>query len=297
MYKLVGPICIVFTLAACATATPFATNGGTQQNALIEGDAGVMASIPTPGSYAFLEAINGKQVNGSDSKALVPSGKYTFNVDCEFHNGSELIQGNQNITFAAEAGHIYKFSVNPSEQSVSGHSFLTKIFGNEIDTCKPFAYDATAGSGPYPETVHIVPPYEPSNWKGSGKAYGGHSVQDWILEGEDKDNWSQMVEIEYWSKLMFPESADQLLHARIATAEKQCPGTQLTVMSETNNDVYFELDDANCAASKIRAQLSRFMVSQYGVYEVSYLSTQTITDADRTAWLKTLHNANTMTRH
>ncbi|HKT31510.1 MAG TPA: hypothetical protein VJS89_03315 [Gammaproteobacteria bacterium] len=296
--KLFFLSCLALLIAACATATPFAISGGAQQNATIEGDSGFFEGMPTPGGYAFLEAINGKNISSSASSAMVPPGTYKVSVECEIHAGSQFIQGSQTITFTVEAGHIYKFAVDPAEQKVSGHSVMTKIFGDEVEVCKPFVYDATGGAGPYPETAHVTnPPGAGSDWNGSGKAYGGHFIQDWVPKLQSEDHWNEMLEIEYWSKLMFPETADQLFHARIDSAEKQCPGIHLTVLSETSDDVYFILENSSCAASPVREQLARFMTGHYGVYEVSYLSINPITDADKTAWLQALHNANTITQH
>ena len=297
--KLLILSCLALLIAACATATPFAITGGPEQNAIIQGDSGFFEGMPTPDGYAFLEAINGKSVGGSDSSALVPPGKYTVKIDCEIHNGSVLLQGSQDITFTVEAGHTYKFDVDPSHETISGHSFFAKMFNNEgANSCGPFAYDATDGASPYPETVHVVnPPNTGSHWKGSGKAYGGHSIQDWVPELQDEDNWNEMLEIEYWSKLMFPQTADDFFHSRIASAMKQCPGIQITVLSESDNDVSFQLENPGCALNKVHTQLSRFMTGKYGVYEVSYLSVNPVSDANKSAWLQALHNANTVIRH
>lgn len=287
---------LALLIAACATATPFTTVGGQQDNALVEGDSGFFSAVPTPGSYAFLEAINGKKIAGSASKALIPPGTYTFKVACQIDFGP-LVLGGGDVTFAAKVGRVYKFAADPTTQEVTGHGFLTKIFGSQVNTCKPFAYDATDGKGPYPESVHLVPAYAPSNWVGHGKAYAGHSIADWLPKGQSESDWTQMVEIEYWSSVMFPETVDQLFQARIDSADKQCPGIQLTVLSKTYEDIYFELEDASCTGNPVRFQLSRFMTGQYGVYEVSYLSTGTITDSEKAAWLQALHNTTTVIQH
>lgn len=237
----------------------------------------MLGFLPVNTADAFLERINGKNIGASESKALLPPGIYTFSVDCQINAGPFMYMGSQKLTFPVAAGHIYKFSVEPGEKN---------------GTCSTFAYDATGGIGPYPETVHFIPPYDRSDWKASGKAYAGHSIQDWFLNGEDDSHWDQMIEIEYWSRLMYPETADQRYHERVSNAEKQCPGTQLTQMSESTNDIIFELQNTRCVASKVRAQLSRFMTGKYGIYEVSYLSSNPVTQEEIAAWLKVLQNAN-----
>lgn len=299
MYKLTLTVVVVSILTACATATPFSISGGSQQNAIIKGDSGFFSGIPTPGSYAFLETINGKSIGGSDSSALVPPGTYAVKVDCEIHNGSIFLQGSRIITFTVEPGHTYEFAVDPSHETISGHSFFTKMFNNEgANSCKPFAYDATGGTGPYPETVHVVnPPNAGAQWNGSGQAYGGHSIQDWVPKLQSANHWNEMIEIEYWSRLMYPKTADALFHSRVASAVKQCPGTQLTVLTESTDQVIFEMAAPTCAANKVRTQLSRFMTGEYGIYEISYLSINPLNDADRTAWLQALQNAKTVIRH
>ena len=293
---------VTLLLVACATAQPFQLSGDQQDNALVVGDSGGLSWLPGNHNLVFIESINGKKLGASESQVLLPPDNYTFNVNCEIDMvlfGTQTYYGAQTLTFKVEAGHTYKFIADLSKNTVSGNSFFAKIFNNEkVNSCTAFAYDATGGVGPYPETVHVVnPPNDGSQWKGSGRAYGGHSVQDWIPELQDEKTWNEMLEIEYWSKLMFPQTADELFHSRIASAMKQCPGTQLTVLSESDNDISFELEGGSCVGSPVRSQISRFMTGQYGVYEVSYLSINPISDANKSAWLQALHNDNTVIRH
>ncbi len=291
----------ILVLAACATAQPFQVSGGPQNNALVEGDSGAMSWLPGGHNLVFIESINGKKIGASESQVLLPPGKYTFGLQCEIDFivfGTQTFMGNQNLAFNVEAGHTYKFMAELAKQTVQGNSIFAKTYNDEkANSCIAFVYDATGSKGPYPETVHVVPPHDPSGWKGSGKAYAGHSIQDWLLNGEDENHWNQMIEIEFWSNLMYPESADQLYHARIADAEKQCPGTQSTRISESTNDFIFELQNSGCAASAARFQLSRFMTGKYGVYEVSYLSSNPVTEGEIAAWLKVLQNANIVLQH
>lgn len=291
---------LALLIAACATATPFTTQGGAQDNALVEGDSGALGWLPGNHNLVYIESINAKKLGSSDSKVLLPPGKYTFGLECEIDLvafGTQMYGGTQNLTFTVSPGHTYKFLADLAKNTRPGNSYFTKIYNDEkVNSCKSFVYDATGGAGPYPETVHVLPP-DGAQWKGDGQASGGHSIQDWVPKQQNEDHWNEMLEIEYWSKLMFPESANQLFHARIDSAEKQCPGTQLTVLSETNNEIYFELESPSCTASPLRAQLTRFMTGQYGVYEVSYLSVNPIAAADKTAWLQALHNATTVTQH
>lgn len=293
---------ITLLLAACATAQPFQVSGGQQGNALVEGDSGALSWLPGNHNLVSIETVNGKKVGASESQVLLPPGKYTFNLHCEIDTtmfGTQFYPGDQNLALDVEAGHIYKFIAELAHHTRSGDSFSTKMYNNEqFNSCTAFAYDATGGVGPYPETVHVVNPSNAgSQWKGNGKAYGGHSIQDWVPELQDGNNWNEMLEIEYWSKLMFPQTADELFHSRIASAMKQCPGTKLTVISENDNDISFELENPGCTANKVHTQLSRFMTGQYGVYEVGYLSVNPITATDKTAWLQALNNATTVIQH
>ncbi|MGH8306721.1 MAG: hypothetical protein ACRER0_00455 [Gammaproteobacteria bacterium] len=300
-YKLFILSCLALLLAACATAVPFTTAGGPQSNALVEGDSGAFGWLPGNHNLVYIEAINGKKIGASESQVLIPPGEYTFHVQCQIDMvlfGTQMYMGAQDLTFKVEAGHIYKFIADLSKNTKPGNSFFTKMYNNEkLNSCSSFVYDATGGAGPYPESVHAVPPDNSLQWTASGRGYGGHFIQDWLPKGQSESNWSQMLEIEYWSKLMFPQTADELFHSRITSATKQCPGTQLTVLSETYNEVYFELEVPSCTENPVRLQLSRFMTGQYGVYEVSYLSVKPISDTDKAAWLQALHNANTVIKH
>lgn len=293
---------VTVLLVACATAQPFQVTGGQPDNALVEGDSGALSWLPGNHNLVSIEAVNGKKMGASESQVLLPPGKYTFNLHCEIDAamfGAQFYPGDQNLTFNVEAGHIYKFIAELAHHTRSGDSYFTKMYNDEkVNSCSAFAYDATGGVGPYPETVHVVYPSNTgSQWKGSGRAYAGHSIQDWVPGLQDENNWNEMLEIEYWSKLMFPQTVDELFHSRIASAMKQCPGIQLIVLSESNNDVSFELENPGCAVNKVHTQLSRFMTGQYGLYEVSYLSVNPVSDADKSAWLQSLHGANTVIRH
>ncbi|MGA9855663.1 MAG: hypothetical protein WBR29_10340 [Gammaproteobacteria bacterium] len=288
-------------LVACATAEPFQVNGGQQNNALIEGDSGAFSWLPVNHNLVFIEAVDGKKMGASESQVLLPPGEYTFSLKCDINLAMWGIQENygfQNVKFKVEAGHIYKFTAGLANNTVPGDSYSGKMDNSEkFNSCKSFAYDATGGVGPYPETVHVVPPDNDLKWVGSGNANGGHSIQDWLPKDQSANNWNQMIEIEYWSNLMFPGSIDQFFHLLIESAKKQCPGTQMSLISENADDVYFELENSNCASSKVRTQISRFMAGKYGVYEVSYLSSNPVTGSDKDAWLQALRNAATVTQH
>lgn len=274
--------CTAILLCACATATPFRLTGGQKDNALIEGDSGMLNTMPVPGSFAFLEKINGKDLNASQSDALIPPGKYTIGVDCQIHAGTLFLQDHQDITFSVLAGHVYKFQTNIEDRN-SG--------------CNTFPYDATGGAGPYPETVHIDPPANDNQWKGSGKAYGGHSIQDWVPNGQNQDHWTRMIEIEYWSNLVFPQSADEFFESQVIKATQTCPDLKTSITSEKKDDVIYRFDNNDCKSSDIRAQIGRFMTGKYGVYEVTYMSKLPIADTSWKDWLQSLENAHLVEQH
>lgn len=259
-------------LAGCTTANSY---GGAQaDNALIRGSSALSFLAPA-GNSASIQAVNGTPLKASESAVRLPPGHYTFSVSCM---ASGLLgatyTGRQDIAFDAEAGRVYQFDADPPE---SGSS-----------ECAPYVYDATGGRDAYDETADIhLAGDDAKNWHSSSAgAHAGHTLSDVVPRGQSHDHWQQMIEIESWIKPMYAGTADSFFQKQKANALNNCPGTQVTVVTSTPDDVAYELQaPANCA---VRSQVGRFLTGKFGIYHTVFISRTPLDDVSMSQWLKTM---------
>lgn len=270
---------LILALAACATATPLPVTGGQQDNALVKGTAALSFMANT--SAADIEAVDGIALKSSESSALVPPGHHSFSVQCTTPALFGAMNfGKATLAFDAEAGHIYQFDSDGPQ-------------GDSKD-CAPYVYDATGGRGAYSESVNLpLSKEDAANWhRVQGGARGGHTVVDSVPRDQSGKDWQQMVEIESWTKLMFPGTADSFFQQQVANARKTCPDVRVSVSSENANDVIYGFDiPASCAGTDVRSQLGRFQTGQLGIYHATLISRVPLSDADKAKWMKLLETS------
>jgi len=259
-------------LAGCTTENSY---GGAQpDNALIRGSSPLSFLAPK-GNSASLQAVNGTEVKASQSAIRLPAGHYSFTVSCM---ASGLLgatyTGRKDLAFDVEAGHVYQLDADGPE--------------GDSDQCAPFVYDATAGREAYDETADVHMDADAGkNWHSSGAhAHAGHAIADAVPRSESRDHWQQMIEIETWLKPMYAGTADSFFQQQKTNALASCPGTQVTVVSSTPDDVTYELQaPAGCA---VRSQVGRFLTGKFGIYQAVYISRAPLDDAATSQWLKTI---------
>jgi hypothetical protein len=277
--RFIIPIGFAILLGACATATPFKVSGGQQNNALIKGTAALSFLLPQKNT-ADIEAVNGKAIGASEASVILPPGSYTFTVHCQASGffGSTYF-GKRDLTFAVEAAHEYQFESDPP-------------LGDSKE-CDPYVYDSTGARSAYSETIDIpLSVSEKNQWHSlSAGAHAGHTVVDLIPKGQSGNNWQQMIEIESWTKLMFPGTAHDFFQQQAANARKNCPNTRVNVLSESATDVTYEFETgSDCTGTDVRSQFGRFLTGKYGTYHAVFISRIQIPDTDKTKWLAALHS-------
>lgn len=270
--RLAVPGLGMLALAGCMTENSY---GGAQPDtALIRGSSPLSFLAPK-GNSASIQAVNGTAVSASQAAVRLPPGHYTFSVSCMAQGllGANY-WGKQNITFDAEAGHVYQLDADGPESG--------------SDQCAPFVYDATGGRDAYDETAHIhMDGGDAKNWHSlDAGAHAGHTIADVVPRGQSSKDWQQMIEIESWLKPMYAGTADSFFQQQKTNALNSCPGTQVTVVTPTPDDVTYELQaPAGCA---VRSQVGRFLTGKYGIYHAVYISRAPLDDAATSQWLKTM---------
>lgn len=266
-------VCGVLALTGCATANPFPVTGGEQENAVIDAHAG-LSFLVNNGNSVYVRSVNGVKVGENFSSVMLPPEKYTLDVVCE--SASMGLYGEAKLTIAALAGHHYELDFDS---------------GPGGKQCQPYVYDSTGGHGPYSETAHLpLSKEETAKWdrlRSSPRA--GHAVVDWIPRSQSDDDWLQMIEVESWTTLMFPGTADAFFQQQVANARKTCADTQVTVNSESADEVTYEFEvPASCSGTQVRSQFGRFLTGTFGIYHAVLISRTPVQDPDRTKWINTL---------
>lgn len=267
-------VCGVLALTGCATANPFPVTGGEQENAVVDAHAG-LSFLVNNGNSVYIRSVNGVAVGENFSSVMLPPEKYTLDVVCESPSVGQYGEGK--LTISVQAGRHYELDFDSAPDGKH---------------CQPFVYDSTGGRGAYSETAHVpLSKEETANWdRLRSNPHAGHAVVDWIPRSQSDDDWLQMLEVESWTKLMFPGTADAFFQQQAANARKACADIQVTVNSESADDVTYEFETpASCSGTQVRSQFGRFLTGQFGIYHAAFISRTPVQDPDRAKWINTLH--------
>ncbi len=295
------PGCLL--LAGCALSGPVPVTPGT--NAVVEATSAVSNAL-SQSNHVTMESVNGKPVGMTESTLELPPGQYAIDAECTaYDDAGDVFSGKGTIDAPLQAGHRYVFTTEDPTKRSLGESFwvlthsgpfkkpsqLEGFLMSLSDDCAPFLYDATSDRNPYPEQVTLVPPTLDKGWKSiADDRHAGHWLVDEIPMDESVTDSKTVMETEYWSKLMYPKSADALFKERMQAIKKTCPDVQLTVSTETDDTVDYDLEITGCASTSVKSELGHYLSGQYGVHRAAVLSRETLTEPDKAAWAQSLKN-------
>jgi hypothetical protein len=142
----------------------------------------------------------------------------------------------------------------------------------------------------------------PKGWKVRTHAEN-HKTQsvviDMIPEGDDKDNWTQLIYMQSGATPRSVHSPEEMLNALKAQEEKDCPG--LTEWSEITRDTYsitYSRHKQPCGKNPEEMHLSKILVGKRTVYLVSYIQkAKEFSPEDRETWLKYLGEITFINKH
>lgn len=283
-------VAVLAAVAACHDTKPDATPAAPATTAVIK-----VASSPSGGGVTVM--MDGSPVLIHDGADIAP-GRHSFSVTCYVvytrpalvMDVKETLTGHGSFNLDAQAGHEYTFDTDTPELRSDG--------------CQPYLAETTGDRDLYSETL-LFKPDESTYGKWHDFAsleYDAHQEKDRLPADEyraqlrhigtlapavahARGGWAHMLETETWEKLSYPDSAEARFQGLSAAVKAACPGSQVTALSESVDDVTYDLEiGADCAAGNGRSQLGRFMTGRYEILGIALIARVPLSQAEKDTW-------------
>lgn len=306
--RLIAAAGLLPLLAACATATPYPLPNGPADAGLVQGTSLTDFLAHVAENTTSIEEVDDKPLKATENSVILPPGHHSFKVRCTAtdqvpsstspgQTDTESYSGTWNLAFDVEAGHQYQFASDPP---ASG-------FGD----CVAYVYDSTSGRGPNSEIATVTldgKQYSPIMFlKLDSETIQGYTRAVVLVDGSylgtlwdslfvrgkegyfSGGGWQQLADFTSWTKLTFTEDADGQFQVLLEDIKQECPGIQVTVISESPDDVTYEFEEASkCVYRSGLSQMGRFLTGPLAVHHVELSSAATLQAADKARWIQAL---------
>ena len=139
------------------------------------------------------------------------------------------------------------------------------------------------------ETIAV--PAEQSSWQ---LAYGINrqraTMKEFVAPGETLSNWSRMLTIQFLEGER--ASPRQVVERARKNMQAECPGAELTVISEDALSVTYEWWTGTCTRETSQHEVARLIRGNDGVHRVAYVrKVPRLETQEREKWLQILSEA------
>ena len=120
------------------------------------------------------------------------------------------------------------------------------------------------------------------------------TVVKFVPEGQDVNNWKEMVTIRHLGSLGRTKTTpQQLLDAWKSLREAECPGaTEFTVIAQNETSILFESQDQACRERPARHEIQRYLFGRRDLFALQYAAKeQQMAPETRARWIKTFSDA------
>jgi hypothetical protein len=149
---------------------------------------------------------------------------------------------------------------------------------------------SAAGATPKDKNEELNFQMEPG-WKVGNFAEGPNhsSITEYIREGDDINNWSELVTIQSVRKSRgAPSSPDEMLKVLKAMREKECPSsTEWNVIDKNENSILFEWQAKPCLGWPEQHELEKIIDGKHSRFLLHYAAkVYQLSPDTRTKWIK-----------
>lgn len=118
---------------------------------------------------------------------------------------------------------------------------------------------------------------------------GEFAMREYVLAGENVENWSELVTSLFNSNRLPPKAVLANLEKLMAEG---CPSFRLSVIEKSASDVLFEWQHKGCRGLPPQHEIKRITRSRRGTLFLSYTAkTEQLSEERRTAWISILRGA------
>ena len=149
---------------------------------------------------------------------------------------------------------------------------------------------SAAGATPKDKSEELNFQMEPG-WRVGNSAKGPNhsSIIEYIREGDDINNWRELVTIQSVRKSRgVPSSPDEMLKVLKAIREKDCPSsTEWNVIDKNENSILFEWQAKPCLGWPEQHEIEKIIDGKHSHFVLHYAARVYQLPADaRTKWIK-----------
>jgi hypothetical protein len=119
-----------------------------------------------------------------------------------------------------------------------------------------------------------------------------YTIKEFIRDGDDINNWKELVTIQKFWETSKP-SPEDVLNDLKRLREKECRGaTEWTVIDKNENSILYEWQEKPCLGWPDQHEIARIIVGKYGRYLLRYTAkVRELAPETRAEWIKTLSGA------
>ncbi len=132
-------------------------------------------------------------------------------------------------------------------------------------------------------------------WKlgNSSEVRGHYLIMEFIREGDDINNWKELMTVQNFAKSSGYRSPGQTLDDLKAAREKRCPGaTQWNVIDQKGNSILYEWQAKPCDGEPEQHEVARILYGKHNVFFLHYAVKVYQMPADaRAEWIKKFSEA------
>lgn len=120
-----------------------------------------------------------------------------------------------------------------------------------------------------------------------------YAITEFIREGDDINNWRELLTIQNFPPLLGGPSAEDALNILKAVREKECPGvTKWNVIAKDENSILYEWQAKPCRDWPDQHEIARIIHGKHNTFILHYaLKTYQMPDEQRTKWIKRFSDA------
>lgn len=117
-----------------------------------------------------------------------------------------------------------------------------------------------------------------------------YSIIEFIREGDDINNWKELLTIQYFPPLCCGTSPEDTLNKLKAVREKECPGvTKWSVIEKDQNSILYEWQAKPCLGWSDQHEIARIIYGENNTFILHYaLKTRQMPGDQRTKWINKL---------
>ena len=128
-------------------------------------------------------------------------------------------------------------------------------------------------------------------WKLANSARGSNrsSVVEYVREGDDINNWKELVTLQSWSKSSHQLPADEMLKSLQTARDKECPNsTQWNAIAKDVNSILYEWQAKTCLGWPDQCEIARIIIGSRLVFVLHYAAKGSqLRPETRSKWIKT----------